>query len=74
MTAVGGNCSPAKATRNLQAIVKALDPPRSPLGRRLGARTGVGLRRKAAGLYGPDGLGAPILPVAERQHCRRPRK
>ena len=68
-TAVGGNCSPANATRNLQAIVEAIDPPRSP---RLGAASepeaDIGLPAEGRGLYGPDGLGGADLPVAERQH------
>jgi inosine-uridine nucleoside N-ribohydrolase len=68
-TAVGGNCSPANATRNLQAIVEALDPPRLP---RLGAASEpepqIGLPPEGRGLYGPDGLGGTDLPVAERQH------
>ncbi len=69
VTAVGGNCSPIQATRNVQAIVEALDPPRFP---RLGAASDpepdVGLPPEGRGLYGPDGLGGADLPVAERQH------
>jgi len=69
VTAVGGNCSPANATRNLQAIIEALDPPRLP---RLGAASEpepeVGLPAEGRGIYGPDGLGGTNLPVAERQH------
>ena len=69
ITAVGGNCPPAQATRNVQAILEALDPPRWP---RLGAASepdeNVGLPREGRGLYGPDGLGGTNLPVAERQH------
>jgi purine nucleosidase len=69
VTAVGGNCSPADATRNVQAIVEALDPPRLP---RLGAASEpepeIGLPREGRGIYGPDGLGGADLPVAERQH------
>jgi purine nucleosidase len=34
VTAVGGNVPPQQATRNVQAIVEQLDPPRLP---RLGA-------------------------------------
>ncbi len=76
VTAVGGNCSPAQATRNMQAIVEGLDPPRLP---RLGAasepeppssgsRLSGGLPAEGRGLYGPDGLGGADLPVAERSH------
>ena len=28
VTAVGGNCSPAQATRNVQTIIEQIDPPR----------------------------------------------
>jgi inosine-uridine nucleoside N-ribohydrolase len=69
VTAVGGNCTPAQATRNMQAIIEALDPPRWP---RLGAASepepDIGLPPEGRGLYGPDGLGGVDLPVAERQH------
>ena len=70
VTAVGGNCSPAIATRNVQAIIEALDPPRWP---RLGAASEpepdvAGPPPEGRGLYGPDGLGGVVLPVAERQH------
>ena len=69
VTAVGGNCTPADATRNVQAIVEALDPPRWP---RLGAASepepDVGLPPEGRRLYGPNGLGGVDLPVAERQH------
>ncbi len=75
VTAVGGNCSPANATRNLQAIVEAVDPPRSP---RLGAASEpepeIGLPAEGRGIYGPDGLGGADLPVAERQHSCPPRR
>lgn len=30
VTAVGGNVAPAQATRNIQAILEQLDPPRLP--------------------------------------------
>ena len=69
VTAVGGNCTPAQATRNLQAIIETLDPPRWP---RLGAASDpepeVDLPPQGRGLFGPDGLGGVELPVAERQH------
>jgi purine nucleosidase len=69
VTAVGGNCSPVQATRNMQAIVEGLDPPRLP---RMGAASDpepeVGPPAEGRGLNGPDGLGGANLPVAERQH------
>ena len=69
VTAVGGNCTPAQATRNVQAIIESLDPPRWP---RLGAASepepDVGPPPEGRGLFGPDGLGGVELPVAERQH------
>ncbi len=67
VTAVGGNVSPTQSTRNVQAIIEQLDPPRWP---RLGAasepdnRLAVDRRR----LYGSDGLGETSFVVAERQH------
>jgi purine nucleosidase len=69
VTAVGGNCSPAHATRNVQAILEAVDPPRLP---RVGAASEpeltIGLPPEGRGISGPDGLGGAIIPVAERQH------
>jgi purine nucleosidase len=69
VTAVGGNCAAAQATRNVQAIIEALDPPRWP---RLGAASEpepeVRPPSQGRGIYGPDGLGGVNLPVAERQH------
>jgi purine nucleosidase len=69
VTAVGGNCAPAQATRNAQAIIEALDPPRWP---RLGAASEpepeASPPPQGRGLYGPDGLGGVDLPLAERQH------
>jgi inosine-uridine nucleoside N-ribohydrolase len=67
VTAVGGNCSPAQATRNMQAIVETLDPPRWP---RLGGASepDVSLPSEGRGLYGPDGMGGVEFAVAERQH------
>jgi len=67
VTAVGGNVAPAQATRNVQAIVEQLDPPRWP---RLGAASDpdVGLSVDRRSLYGPDGLGGTSFVVAERQH------
>ncbi len=67
VTAVGGNVSPAQATRNVQAIIEQLDPPRWP---RLGAASEPDNRLAVdrRSLYGSDGLGGSSFVVAERQH------
>ncbi len=67
LTAVGGNVSPAQATRNVQVILEQLDPPRLP---RLGAASEPdnGLPVEGRYLYGADGLGGCGFDVAERQH------
>jgi purine nucleosidase len=67
VTAVGGNVSPAQATRNVQAIIEQLDPPRWP---RLGAASEPDNRLAVdrRSLYGGDGLGGTSFVVAERQH------
>lgn len=67
VTAVGGNVSPSQATRNVQAIIEQLDPPRWP---RLGAASEPDNRLTVdrRSLYGNDGLGDTNFMVAERQH------
>ncbi len=67
VTAVGGNVSPTQATRNVQAIIERLDPPRWP---RLGAASEPDNRLAVdrRSLYGNDGLGGTDFVVAERQH------
>ncbi len=67
VTAVGGNCAPEKATRNVQAIVEHLDPPRWP---RLGAASppDAGLPVDGRHLHGIDGLGGAHFDVAELHH------
>jgi len=67
VTAVGGNCSPAQATRNVQVIVEQLDPPRWP---RLGAASlpDNGLPVDGRHLWGVDGLGGVDFEVAELHH------
>jgi inosine-uridine nucleoside N-ribohydrolase len=67
VTAVGGNVAPAQATRNVQAIIEQLDPPRWP---RLGAASDPDNRLAVdrRNLYGSDGLGGANFVVAERQH------
>ncbi len=59
--------SPGQATRNAQAIVEQLDPPRWP---RLGAASDPDRRLSVdrRNLYGSDGLGGASFVVAERQH------
>lgn len=67
VTAVGGNCSPDRATRNVQAIVEYLDPPRWP---RLGSASppDAGLPVDGRHLHGIDGLGGAHFDVAELHH------
>lgn len=67
VTAVAGNVSADQATRNVQAIIEQLDPPRWP---RVGAAVQpdrdpmVDSRR----LFGADGLGNANFAVAELHH------
>ncbi|MEO1496824.1 MAG: nucleoside hydrolase [Planctomycetota bacterium] len=64
VTATGGNVGPEQSTRNVQAIVERIDPPRWP---RIGAAdTLQPLRTDARDLHGPMGLGGVELPVAEK--------
>jgi inosine-uridine nucleoside N-ribohydrolase len=67
VTAVGGNVAPAQVTRNVQAIIEQLDPPRWP---RLGAASEPDNRLAVdrRSLFGHDGLGGASFVVAERQH------
>jgi purine nucleosidase len=68
LTAVGGDVGPEQATRNLQALVEQLDPPRWP---RLGAASGDQLLRiDARHIFGADGLCGAHFPVAELHHQR----
>jgi inosine-uridine nucleoside N-ribohydrolase len=64
VTAVGGNCPPDQATRNVQAIIEQLDPPRWP---RVGAASPPDhdLPVDGRNLHGLDGLGGTNLEVAE---------
>lgn len=70
VTAVGGNVSPNQSTRNVQAIIAELDPPRMP---RVGAASepemGLPVESRHQ-LYGPDGLGGVEFRVAELHHTR----
>jgi len=67
VTAVGGNCSPDRANRNVQAIIEYLDPPRWP---RLGTASPpeAGLPVDGRHLHGIDGLGGVEFEVAELHH------
>jgi inosine-uridine nucleoside N-ribohydrolase len=64
VTAVGGNVPAHLATRNVQAIIEQLDPPRLP---RVGAATAPdhGLPVDGRHLHGIDGLGGANFQVAE---------
>ncbi|MBN1588274.1 MAG: nucleoside hydrolase [Pirellulales bacterium] len=64
VTAVGGNCPADKATRNVQAIIEQIDPPRWP---RIGAASPPDHRLPVDGryLHGDDGLGDVKFEVAE---------
>lgn len=65
LTSVAGNASAATTGRNLQGIVEMLDPPRLP-------RIGVGEEPENAmfettvPLFGSNGLGGYVFPVATR--------
>jgi len=73
VTAVGGNVSPEQATRNVQAIIELLDPPRWP---RIGAASmpDDGLPVDGRRVHGPDGLGGANFAVAELHHRRASEK
>jgi inosine-uridine nucleoside N-ribohydrolase len=64
VTAVAGNVQPQQATRNVQAIIEQLDPPRWP---RLGAASAsdFGLPVDGRKINGTDGLGGVEFQVAE---------
>jgi inosine-uridine nucleoside N-ribohydrolase len=67
VTAVGGNVGPDQATRNVQALIDQLDPPRRP---RIGVASSPddGLPANCAHLFGADGLGNAHYQVSELQH------
>lgn len=64
VTAVGGNVSPHQATRNVQAVIEQLDPPRLP---RLGAASEPdgGLPADSQHVFGHDGLGNTNYEVSQ---------
>ena len=72
-TAVGGNVLPDQATRNVQAVIEQLDPPRWP---RIGvaALPELGLPIRSVQLHGADGLGNSNFEVSELQHRHRSEK
>jgi purine nucleosidase len=66
VTATGGAVAPEQATRNVQAIVEQLDPPRWP---RLGAASSEQvLRCDGRHLFGANGLCGAHFAVAQRHH------
>ena len=67
VTAVGGNVPAEQATRNVQAIIEQLDPPRWP---RIGVASSpeMGLPSRNVHLHGPDGLGNANFQVSQLQH------
>ena len=67
LTAVAGTVTPEQATRNMQATVEQLDPPKWP---RIGSASppDEGLPATAHQLYGPDGLGNANFHVPELVH------
>ena len=68
VTATGGNVAPRQASRNVQALVEHLDPPRWP---RIGfADEQQPLRTDGRELWGPDGFCGAELKMAElhQQH------
>lgn len=69
VTAVSGNVNAAQATRNVQAILAELDPPRLP---RVGAASPPDHDSAVDGryLYGANGLGGVELRFAELVHAR----
>ncbi|MEX2115035.1 MAG: nucleoside hydrolase [Pirellulales bacterium] len=67
VTAVAGNVSAEQATRNVQAVIEQLDPPRWP---RIGVATQpeFGLPTRTTHAHGADGLGNSNFQVSELQH------
>jgi len=69
VTAVAGNVPAEQATRNVEAIVELLDPPRWP---RIGAASPPDHGQPVDGrrVHGPDGLGGANFTVAELHNLR----
>jgi len=67
VTSAGGAVPADQATRNVQAIIEQLDPPRWPrIG--AGADPDAGLPAHSTHLFGGDGLGNAEFDVAELHH------
>jgi inosine-uridine nucleoside N-ribohydrolase len=67
VTATGGNVPPDQATRNVQAIIEQLDPPRWPrIG--LASMPDDGLPANRTHIFGSDGLGNSNFTEAELHH------
>ncbi|HTU23988.1 MAG TPA: nucleoside hydrolase [Pirellulales bacterium] len=73
VTASGGNVLPDQATRNVQAVIEQLDPPRWP---RLGVASlpDDGLPVHGSAIHGADGLGNSGFLVSELQHRHQSEK
>ena len=67
VTATAGNVSATKASRNVQAVIERLDPPRLP---RLGAASPADASPEidARLMHGDDGLGNSALVVSQLHH------
>lgn len=66
VTAVAGNVSAEQATRNVQAVIEQLDPPRWP---RVGAAASeLEMNVNARHIHGANGLGDAQFAVAELVH------
>lgn len=67
VTASAGNVSAEQASRNVQAVIEQLDPPRYP---RLGtaAKPDVSHHSSAPNIHGEDGLGNAGFEVSRLQH------
>jgi purine nucleosidase len=67
VTAVAGNVSADQATRNVQAVIEQLDPPRWP---RIGVakQPDFGLPARTTHGHGADGLGNSDFQISELQH------
>jgi inosine-uridine nucleoside N-ribohydrolase len=67
VTAVAGNVPAEQASRNVQAIIERIDPPRYP---RLGAASDPEYApgRKASNMHGEDGLGNVGIVVSRLHH------
>lgn len=65
VVATAGNVSAEQATRNVEALIEQMDPPRWP---RLGAALPISYDLNGLPLNGPGGLGGVELPFAQLHH------